>query len=69
MPGVEQEMLSGYPGEVAAEMVAVDELHFAEAVGREPANGCAVKRNLGELGGVEAQRGCCIGMLPCHAVG
>ena len=49
VPGVDQEMLVRRPGEVAAEMVAVDQQHLAKVSCPELANGRAVKGDPGEL--------------------
>ena len=62
-------MLRRGPGEVAAEVVAVDKLHLAEIAGGESANGRAVEGDLGELAGVEVQRGRRVGVAPCYAGG
>ena len=50
-------------------MVAVDKLHLAEIAGGESANGRAVEGDLGELAGVEVQRGRRVGVAPCYAGG
>ena len=62
-------MLGRGPGEVAAKMVAVDELHLTEIAGGELANGGAVESDPGELAGVELQRSRRVGVAPRHADG